>query len=66
MVGYVSDALVQALDVEELIYTLGTLVHGISFILYELLYCLLSHQIVNVYLIRLLKLMRVVMGNENL
>ena len=49
MVGYVSDALVQALDVEELIYTLGTLVHGISFILYELLYCLLSHQIVNVY-----------------
>ncbi len=67
MVGYVSDALVQQeSDIKEWIYILGNRVHGISFIICVLLYCLLTHQIVNVYLIRLLKLKRIVMANETL
>ena len=44
MVGYVSDALVQQeSDIKEWIYILVTLVHGISFILCVLLYCLFTH-----------------------
>ena len=43
MVGYVSGALVQQADVKDWIYTLGTRVQGISFILGVLLHYLFTH-----------------------
>lgn len=44
MVGYVSGALVQQeSEIKEWIYILGNRVHGISFILCVLLYCLFTH-----------------------